>query len=59
MTVEEAKELKVGDKLRMYQNICTIVDIVERGVVVEFNGHKGIIEWAQFEDEKPYIKAVN
>lgn len=53
MTIEEAKELKVGDVLRLPKESPKIrwevVEVVERGVVVRYHdmihGHKSLIEW--------------
>lgn len=51
MTVEEAKELKVGDRVRLSSGkVCEVFAVYERGVALVYwpvpSGHSGLFEWA-------------
>ena len=50
MTIEEAKELKIGDRVifpKLYGRTAfwTVDQIVERGVIVTTIGHRELVEW--------------
>lgn len=47
MTIEEAKELKKGDRIKFPSgNVYEVADVVERGIVIfTSDGHKALFEW--------------
>lgn len=50
MTVEEAKELKVGDRVRLESGrLCEVFAVYERGIDLVYwpvpSGHSGLFEW--------------